>query len=258
MPGTDFRSFVFSETGDTDTRAATYPGAAERGSWGALLRIDMPTAGSDDATVRTVVNGDADHSSFDNVAFLDDNTVLAAEDRGDTLHQQLNKLDSLWSFDLRQSLDKITADGERLIAQGRDPEALEDVTKKETTPPIPRPERRGQRGHRHPRLQRRDERRRPPRGLRPGLASGVRMFVTGQHGANVTYEINGPGASTGTPGPKGDPGAPGDPGPAGPKGDPGAPGPEGRRATRAPPAPRARSGRSVPSGRRATRATSER
>jgi hypothetical protein len=69
----------------------------------------MPKAGADSATVKAVVVGDQAHASFDNVAFLDKKTVLLTEDRGETLHQQANALDSLWSFDITKPLDKINA-----------------------------------------------------------------------------------------------------------------------------------------------------
>ena len=50
-----------------------------------------------------MVLGDADHASFDNVTFVDDeDTILVTEDRGDTLHDQLNKLDSIWAYKLNQ------------------------------------------------------------------------------------------------------------------------------------------------------------
>ena len=42
--------------------------------------------------------GDADHAAFDNLAFADHCTLLVTEDRGDTLHDQLNTLDSVWAF----------------------------------------------------------------------------------------------------------------------------------------------------------------
>ena len=49
----------------------------------------------------SVVLGDADHASFDNITFVDDkDTILVTEDRGDTLHDQLNKLDSIWAYKL--------------------------------------------------------------------------------------------------------------------------------------------------------------
>ena len=37
--------------------------------------------------------------SFDNITFVDhQDTILVTEDRGDTLHDQLNKLDSVWAY----------------------------------------------------------------------------------------------------------------------------------------------------------------
>ena len=108
VPGTDFKSFVVAETGDTSKTAGDEPGAAARAAWGALLRVDMPKAGADSATVKALVVGDQAHASFDNVAFLDKRTVLLTEDRGETLHQQANALDSLWSFDLTKPLDEST------------------------------------------------------------------------------------------------------------------------------------------------------
>ena len=192
VPGTDFRSFVFDETGDTDNVAATYPGAAARGSWGALLRLDMPSAGADTGTVRTIILGDAAHASFDNVAFLDRDTVLLAEDRGDTLHQQLNALDSLWAFDITKPFDQINGAAQRLEAQGRDPEATADVALREG----------GTGTH--------NEGDNEVTGIHvssgstsiSGILGSVdpghskehfRIFVTGQHGANITFELTAPG-----------------------------------------------------------------
>jgi hypothetical protein len=193
VPGTDFRSYVVDETGDTSKVAGDYPGAAERGAWGALLRVDMPKAGADTATVKALIVGDQAHASFDNVTFLDNKTVLLTEDRGETLHQQANALDSLWSFDITKPLNQINADAKRLVAQGRDPEATGDIAIKE--PPAP------------PLLTHNDGDNELT-GIHvsdgstgfdgilgaktPSNAGGWspwRIFVTGQHGANITYEI---------------------------------------------------------------------
>jgi hypothetical protein len=176
VPKTDFKSFVFTETGDTDKDAGEYPGAAERGAWGAFLRLDMPAAGADTGSVLAIEVGDAVHSSFDNVTFLDRNTFLSTEDRGDTLHQQAQVLDSVWSFDLRQPLARINRDAERLVALGRDPESLNN--------------------------QHEDN---EPTGIfvsngstlqtdilgagDPARDRDVRMFLTQQHGQNVTFEV---------------------------------------------------------------------
>ena len=191
VPGTGFRSFVVDETGDTNADAGNYPGAAERGAWGALLRVDMPKAGADTATVKALVVGDKTHASFDNVAFLDKNTVLVTEDRGETLHQQLNALDSLWSFDITKSLDRINADAKRLEAQGRDPEATSDIGLKEI-PPV--------RTHNDgdnelTGIHVSDGSTAVDGILGSDLPKGAggwspwRIFITGQHGANITYEF---------------------------------------------------------------------
>jgi len=193
VPGTDFRSYVVDETGDTSKVAGDYPGAAERGAWGALLRVDMPKAGADAATLKAVIVGDQTHASFDNVTFLDNKTVLLTEDRGETLHQQANALDSLWSYDITKPLDQVNADAKRLVAQGRDPEATGDIAIKEPAPPTPLTHNDGDNeltgihvsdgstgfdgilGAKNP--------------FNAGGYSPWRIFVTGQHGANITYEI---------------------------------------------------------------------
>jgi hypothetical protein len=66
-------------------------------------------------TISIFVLGDAVHASFDNLTFSDDHTLLAAEDRGDTLHEQLNTLDSVWAFATDRS-----SGPRRFIALGRD------------------------------------------------------------------------------------------------------------------------------------------
>jgi hypothetical protein len=181
VPGSDFKSFVFTETGDTDTRGGDYPGAAARAAWGAFVRVDMPAAGSDDATVKTILLGDKTHNSFDNIAFLDKDTFLTTEDRGDTLHQQLNALDSVWSFDITKPYTEITGGGQRLVALGRDPEA-ESKGNNEPTGIFVSDGATGQNGI----LGTGD----------PGRQAGVRMFLTQQHGLNTTYEIT-PGRANG-------------------------------------------------------------
>jgi hypothetical protein len=193
VPGTGFKSFLFDETGDTNKTAGDYPGAAERGAWGALLRLDMPKAGADTGTVKTIEVGDQTHASFDNVAFLDKNTVLITEDRGETLHQQANALDSLWSFDITKPLDKINADAKRLEAQGRDPEATGDIAIKEPAPPTALTHNDGD--NELTGIHVSDGSTSPDGILGSDLPSNAggwspwRIFITGQHGANITYEI---------------------------------------------------------------------
>jgi hypothetical protein len=191
-PGTDFRSLVITETGDTSKTAGDEAGAAERGAWGALLRVDLAKAGADAGTIKAVVVGDQAHASFDNVTFLDRKTALVGEDRGETLHQQANALDSLWSFDITKPLDQINADAKRLIALGRDPEATGDTGLRE-----PPPARTHNDGDNEVTGIHVSDGSTSPSGILGAelpFDAGVgrspwRIFVTGQHGANITYEI---------------------------------------------------------------------
>ena len=75
-------------------------------------------------TIRTLVLGDPDHAAFDKVSFVDENTLLVGEDRGELLHTQRNALDSLWFFDITSSDPRGSA--QRLIAEGRDQSATAD------------------------------------------------------------------------------------------------------------------------------------
>jgi hypothetical protein len=166
LPGSDFRTFFFDPTGDTDSGAGT-PALAARGSWGSIFRVDLAEdRGS--GTISIFVLGDADHASFDNLTFAGEHTLLAAEDRGDTLHGELNKLDSVWAFDTNGSTP-----ARRFIALGRDHIS---VTKGEDNEPT---------------------------GLHvsaggvsaddlPGTINNLvnsRAFLTRQHGENVLWEI---------------------------------------------------------------------
>jgi hypothetical protein len=73
---------------------------AARGAWGGIFRVDL-NASRENGNISLVVLGDADHAAFDNITFVDDkDTILVTEDRGDTLHDQLNKLDSIWAYKL--------------------------------------------------------------------------------------------------------------------------------------------------------------
>jgi hypothetical protein len=176
VPETDFRSFVFTETGDTDRDAGRYPGAAARAAWGAFLRLDMPAAGADTGTVKAIEVGDEVHNSFDNVTFLDRKTFLATEDRGDTLHQQEGVLDSVWSFDLRKSLDRINEDARRLVALGRDTESLNNQHEDNEPTGIHVSDGSTLQNH----ILGADD---------PSRDRDTRIFVTQQHGQNVTYEV---------------------------------------------------------------------
>jgi Bacterial protein of unknown function (DUF839) len=114
LPGSNFLTFFFDPTADTDADAGNTPALAQRGSWGSIFRVDL-NPDRNTGKISIFVLGDADHASFDNLTFADDHTLLAAEDRGDALHTQLNKLDSVWAFATDGS-----AAPRRFVALGRD------------------------------------------------------------------------------------------------------------------------------------------
>ncbi|MGH8101553.1 MAG: alkaline phosphatase PhoX [Chthoniobacterales bacterium] len=119
QPGSHFQTFFFCITGDTDNRASSQSVLAARGSWGGIFRVDLDHT-RNAGTISLVVLGDADHAAFDNVTFSDKkDTVLPTEDRGDTLHDQLNKLDSVWAYFLDKGNPSRNV-ARRLVALGQD------------------------------------------------------------------------------------------------------------------------------------------
>jgi secreted PhoX family phosphatase len=121
LPGSNFRTFFFCPTGDTNSDSGVQPALAARGAWGSIFRADFK--GGLNGTVSIVVLGDSVHNSFDNLAFADTQTLLATEDRGDGLHKQLNTLDSVWAFDIRGG----ATPPRRFIALGRDTASAADA-----------------------------------------------------------------------------------------------------------------------------------
>src|SRR4030095_10816566 len=98
QPGSHFQTFFFDVTGDTSATAGADPVLAARGAWGGIFRVDLDRS-RETGNISLVVLGDADHASFDNLTFVDDkDTILVAEDRGDTLHDPLNHVASVWGY----------------------------------------------------------------------------------------------------------------------------------------------------------------
>jgi hypothetical protein len=122
-PGSNFRTFFFCPTGDTDAPTGDVPALAARGVWGSIFKVRL-SLGGDHGFISIAVLGDADHASFDNLTFANRDTLLATEDRGDSLHTQLNKLDSVWAFNIGDDEDDARA--ARLIALGRDTASEQD------------------------------------------------------------------------------------------------------------------------------------
>ena len=128
LPGSNFRTFFFDATGDTDARAGGQPALAARGAWGSIFRVDLNEA-YDAGSISLFFLGDSDHAAFDNLTFATGNLLLAAEDRGDNLHKQLGKLDSLWAFNVA----KPHATPVRFIALGRDTASTFDAHQLDTS-----------------------------------------------------------------------------------------------------------------------------
>ena len=166
LPGSGYQTFFFCPTGDTNSNSGNQPALAQRGAWGSIFRVDLNEDRSG-GWISIFVLGTAEQSSFDNLSFADDHTLLAAEDRGDTLHTQLNRLDSIWAY---------TTDGSepplRLLALGRDKIAEVKGDNEPTGIHVSNGSTAidGQ----------------------PGTIDnllGARAFFTRQHGQNVVYEI---------------------------------------------------------------------
>ncbi len=122
QPGSSFRTFFFDVTGDTDINSGSVPALAARGAWGGIFRLDLGPK-RDAGLLSLVVLGDADHAGFDNVTFASRDVLLVGEDRGDTLHKQLNKFDSIWAFDVGHP----GVPAQRFLALGRDLASEVDV-----------------------------------------------------------------------------------------------------------------------------------
>ncbi|HEX2592786.1 MAG TPA: alkaline phosphatase PhoX [Rhizomicrobium sp.] len=112
-PNGKYDTFFFAITGDTNNLSGSVPELAARGAWGGIFEVNFKN--DNEGRIKMIVRGDADHNSFDNVTMGDSNTLLASEDRGDTLHDQLNALDSIWAYPLNNLSSPL-----RLLAQGRD------------------------------------------------------------------------------------------------------------------------------------------
>jgi hypothetical protein len=118
-PGTGFREFYFTETGDTSL-SSTLPGR-----FGGVFRISQSSPSADTGTISIAAVGYAHHSGFDNIAFASKNKVLVVEDGGDGMHTQRNELDSGWAYDV--SANHEAPEAVRWLAEGRDASATFDA-----------------------------------------------------------------------------------------------------------------------------------
>lgn len=183
-PGNQFREFFFDETGDT---SVTTTAGSDFGGFGGVLKLTQSNPSANSGKLTLFYRGDAVHTGFDNVAFWDENRIVFVEDAGDGLHGQRNALDSAWMFDVRKNYADPSNQPIRIIAQGRDPSATIDsgllgssgfqndgdneitgIHVSDGDPTVS-----GLLGAKLPRP----------------FKDGWRVFYTGQHGDNITWEV---------------------------------------------------------------------
>jgi hypothetical protein len=183
-PGTNFKELYFDETGDTN--ALTEAGAGF-GGFGGVFKLTQSSPTANTGTLSLFYLSDIAHSGFDNVTFLSKNQIVFVEDAGDTLHTQRNALDSAFALDVTLDYSNPANQPVRLIAQGRDPSATLDAA----FLGMPGFQNEGDNEITGIHMSNGD----------PGLGGilgastpkpfkdGWRLFYTGQHGDNVTWEI---------------------------------------------------------------------
>ncbi len=189
-PGSKFTEFFFDETGDTDLRSEAATPDPTFGGFGSILKVtqlDGPLAVN--GTIQVFYLSAAAHSSFDNVGFWSKDQVVFVQDMGDTLHTQLQALDSAYLFNVKRNYCDTGLQPTRILAQGRDASATIDsglgsvsgngfqndgdneITGWHTSNGDPTPK--GILGAKIPHP----------------FHKGWRTFYTQQHGDNVTYEV---------------------------------------------------------------------
>ncbi|WP_426513465.1 alkaline phosphatase PhoX [Dactylosporangium sp. McL0621] len=123
-PGTDFREFFFTATGDTNVTSAANAGF---GGWGGLFRLNQSDPRSDHGQLQLFFAGEQTHTGLDNIAFVDRDHVASVEDAGSTLHTQRNALDSAYLFDVKADYSRSGSEPVRFLAEGRDEAATLDA-----------------------------------------------------------------------------------------------------------------------------------
>lgn len=176
-PGTGFREFYFTETGDTNA-TSTLPGA-----YGGVFKLSQSGPSATTGIISPAYLGDVDHTGLDNITFASASVLLVVEDAGDLLHGQRNALDSGYAVTLPSGKGRQPS-VVRFLAEGRDASATFDaaggpsyndgdneitgIHVSDGDPTVA-----GLLGAKVPRLS----------------ASTWRTFWTQQHGDNITWEI---------------------------------------------------------------------
>ena len=121
-PGSDFKQFYFTETGDTNIETEA---KEEFGGFGGVFKIEQTSNTADEGTITLVYRGNKDRAGFDNIQFASADTLFVVEDAGDKLHSQRKFLDNGYALDLTQDYSK-GGEPVRFLAEGRDASATLD------------------------------------------------------------------------------------------------------------------------------------
>ena len=141
-PGSDFKQFFFSETGDTNAlsteNGSKLTGTGGSGGWGAIQKLTQSSPSANTGKLSLFFLCNENVTGLDNNAFLSQNKVSFVEDAGDTLHQQRSDdtragvpgvnagFDSGWVFDVNTNYANPNNKPIRWLAQGRDAGAAID------------------------------------------------------------------------------------------------------------------------------------
>jgi len=117
-PGSSFKEFYFTETGDTSS-LSDLPGA-----FGAVFKLSQSGPSAATGKITPAYLGDLAHTGLDNISFASRDELLVVEDAGDTLHGQRNALDSAYLIDLDARPGRTPL---RWLAEGRDASATYDA-----------------------------------------------------------------------------------------------------------------------------------
>jgi len=182
-PGSNFREFFFTETGDTNANSVAN---ADAGGFGGVFRLTQASPSASTGRLSLFAAGDLAHTGLDNIAFAGRNDLLVVEDAGDGLHSQRNALDSGYAYDVRGATARTPV---RVLAEGRDASATIDSSLLDAkTPGFSNdgdneitgihvsdgdPTSAGLLGAKDPRP----------------FRDGWRVFWTQQHGDNTTFEV---------------------------------------------------------------------
>jgi hypothetical protein len=187
-PGSDFKSFFFTETGDTNV--ATEAGSLS-GGFGALYRLNQASPSANNGRLSMFYRGDVTHTGLDNLAFAGADQLVAVEDASDSVHTARNALDSAYLFWTTKDYGLPGNNPVRIVAEGRDPSATIDSALSDAKAPGFHNEGDNEITGIH--VSDGDPSvggilgAKIPDPLRAG--TGWRIFWTQQHGDNVTWEI---------------------------------------------------------------------